>query len=319
MYFKSLSDLSNLIIKEISRIPHDIDLVVGIPRSGLLVAIQIALLLNKPCTDLDGLLENRILAYGRTKSINGFIESVSQCRKILVVDDSVASGESIRAAKSKISQKGISAEVLYLAAYVLDSSKDCVDIFLEVLPSPRLFEWNVFHQSAYMAKACLDIDGVICDDPTYKQNDDGKEYLKFIETSKPKIIPSCELGYIVTSRLEKYRVQTEKWLQDNHVKYKQLVMLDTTAEERAEQGMHGEFKAAFYKSCDAALFVESEKNQAIIISNSTGKPVFCLENSMFYPGDKKYEIANETGFKLKELLKKSKLVRTIYRKIKGRV
>ena len=48
-----------------------------------------------------------------------------------------------------------------------------------------------------------------------------------------------EINTIVTSRLEKYREPTEKWLKDHGVKYKQLIMLDLpSAEERRKQGCH---------------------------------------------------------------------------------
>ena len=50
MNFRTVSDLTKTIMKKIDIIPSDIDLIVGIPRSGLLVANYIALLLNKPIT-----------------------------------------------------------------------------------------------------------------------------------------------------------------------------------------------------------------------------------------------------------------------------
>lgn len=43
MQYRTLADLSNLIRKNIYKVPHDIDLVVGIPRSGMLPANIIAM------------------------------------------------------------------------------------------------------------------------------------------------------------------------------------------------------------------------------------------------------------------------------------
>lgn len=70
MNYRSVAELTNLIRNNISIIPNDIDLIVGIPRSGMFVANYIALLMNKPMTDFDGLIEGRIMSSGRTKNTN---------------------------------------------------------------------------------------------------------------------------------------------------------------------------------------------------------------------------------------------------------
>lgn len=51
--YRSIVDMNNIIVKNLQKLPHDIDLVVGIPRSGMLPANLIALYLNKPFTDID--------------------------------------------------------------------------------------------------------------------------------------------------------------------------------------------------------------------------------------------------------------------------
>lgn len=60
MNYRSIVDLNSDIKKWISELPNDLDLIVGIPRSGLLVANLLALHLNLPLTDVEGLIENRI-------------------------------------------------------------------------------------------------------------------------------------------------------------------------------------------------------------------------------------------------------------------
>lgn len=59
MNFRTINDLNNLISKNLDKIPKDIDLIVGVPRSGLFVANLIALYLNLPLTDFDSFL-NRL-------------------------------------------------------------------------------------------------------------------------------------------------------------------------------------------------------------------------------------------------------------------
>ncbi len=310
--YRSFEDLSILILKNIDKIPSDIDMIVGVPRSGLLVANMISLLINKSLTDIDGLFENRIISTGKTKEHMGFVGSIDACKKILVVEDSVASGESITRCKKKLSELNDSFEIVYLAVYVVADKKDLVDIFFEVLDSPRVFEWNIFHHASFISRSCFDIDGVLCVDPTQSENDDGENYIHFLQNAKEKIIPTCRIGYIVTSRLEKYRVETERWLNEHNVLYDELIMLDASAEERREQNLHAKFKAQIYKSKNALLFFESEEKQAIEISSITGKPVYCIENNKYYKGDKKYLFQYESTSIVRNYLKRFKLVRKIY-------
>ena len=316
MNYRSIDDLTTLIFNNIAKIPHDVDLIVGIPRSGLLVANYIALLMNKPLTDVDGFIEGRILENGHTKNNSANIKCIEECRKILVVDDSVASGESINSCKSKFINRSTSFQIVYCAAYVLPSSKDIVDIYFEVLGDPRLFEWNIFHQPATLKKMCFDIDGVLCNDPTPKQNDDGILYKEFLQNALPKIIPSGCIGSIVSSRLEKYRPETELWMKKNGIEYEHLILLNATAEERKNNNLHAIFKAEYYKKSKAVLFVESEERQAIEINNISGKPVFCIENKIFYSGDRKYKMRFETKSNIRGFLRRFKLLRTIYSYLK---
>ncbi len=316
MNFRTVSDLTKTIMKKIDIIPSDIDLIVGIPRSGLLVANYIALLLNKPITDVEGLIDDRIISSGRTKNTSLNKRSVANCRKVLVVDDSVASGESLIECKKKLQGINEHIQIIYCAIYVLASSKSMVDIYFEILDDPRLFEWNIFHQVKMLKRMCFDIDGVLCADPTFQQNDDAENYLSFIRNAETKIIPSGTIGSIVTSRLEKYREDTEIWMKKNGISYDNLVMLNATAEERQKNNLHARFKATYYKNSDCILFIESEERQAIEINNITGKPVYCTENCKYYSGDKIYTIRYETNSKIRGFLRRFKFLRVIYTKLK---
>jgi len=153
-----------------------------------------------------------------------------------------------------------------------------VDYFFEVVPLPRYFQWNVFNHTT-LEKACFDIDGVLCVDPTDEQNDDGPKYTDFILNAPPLFIPGAKIGTIVTSRLEKYRKETETWLAKHNVKYNDLVMLDLPdMAARQKANNHGDFKAGVYTSKPYVLFIESNLNQAIQINRIAKKPVLCTEN-----------------------------------------
>ncbi len=60
MNYKTIKDLNETIIKSLPLIPRDVDLIVGTPRSGLMTATLLALYLNLPLTDVEGLIEEKI-------------------------------------------------------------------------------------------------------------------------------------------------------------------------------------------------------------------------------------------------------------------
>jgi uncharacterized HAD superfamily protein len=146
------------------------------------------------------------------------------------------------------------------------------------VPLPRYFQWNILNHTS-LEKACFDIDGVLCADPNEEQNDDGPIYRDFVLNAPPLFIPGSKIGTIVTSRLEKYRPETEQWLAANKIKYDKLVMLDLPNKEaRMKANSHATHKANTYKSAGYILFVESALYQALEINRITKKPVLCTEN-----------------------------------------
>lgn len=311
MNFKTISDLNLVINKNIHKIPKDIDLIVGIPKSGLLVANLISLYLNLPLTDIDSLLEERILGSGNTKKKEKWIKSVKEARKILLVEDSSLTGTSLKEAKEKLKNFKYRNKIIFLIAYVTNQTSNLADIYFEKVEPPRIFEWNCF-QNRNLENACVDIDGVLCVDPTEEENDDGENYKKFIRNAKLRIKPDVVLGTLVTSRLEKYREDTEYWLQKNKIEYKNLIMLNLkNKEERIKKGCHAEFKGKNYKKIKRAdIFIESDSLQAEEIASISGKSVFCIENQKFYSENYKNKLKRKYKNKLIKLLP-SKIKNTI--------
>ena len=113
----------------------------------------------------------------------------------------------------------------------------------------------------------------------------GPTYETFIATTPALWRPSVEVAAVVTSRLESYRDQTEKWLNDNGIRYRELHMLSGfTAEERASLGVHAHFKASVYRRTQAELFIESEAVQAATIADLSGRWRLHRDPQMFHPG-----------------------------------
>ncbi len=274
MYYRTIADLNQVILKRLNILPKDFDLIVGVPRSGMLPANLLALYLNRPFTDIHSFINGHIYKAGA----RGQFIDVKIYKRILVVDDSIASGSAMVEVKESLKHLEENFLISYCAIYIIPGKEKMVDYFFEIVPLPRYFQWNVFNHTT-LEKACFDIDGVLCVDPTEEQNDDGPKYIDFILNAPPLFIPGAKIGTLVTSRLGKYRKETETWLKNNNVKYNDLIMLDLPdMAARQKANSHGDFKAKAYMSKPYVLFIESNLTQAIQINHISKKPVLCTEN-----------------------------------------
>ncbi len=287
MNYRSISDLSHSIRANLDKLPGDIDLVVGVPRSGMLVASMIALGLDVKVIDLEGFCAGSPLGRSNTRVIHrSQFDRVQDASHVLFVDDSISSGASMRAVRERVAQCGYEQRHTFCAVYAAGQAHPEADIVFEHVPDPRTFEWNTLHRPM-AGRFCVDIDGVLCVDPTDSENDDGENYRAFLASARPLVIPSHRVGHLVTSRLEKYRDATEAWLSAQGVEYDQLHMLDLPdARTRRELGCHASFKAQVYQSlADTTLFIESDREQARKIAAAAGKPVLSFSTQeLFEPG-----------------------------------
>lgn len=275
MNYRSVADLARCVRENLHRIPVDVDLVVGVPRSGLLAANLVALGLNLKLIDLEGLLEDRPLPPENLRATrHPEITRPRDARHVLVVEDSILSGGTIRRVRNELESLTRHQRITFCAIYGVASASNMVDLVLEEVPAPRAFEWNLMHREL-LTQCCVDIDGVLCADPTEAQNDDGALYRQFLSRTPSWIRPSWPIGHLVTARLERYRKETEQWLADNGIRYSQLHMLDfPDAESRRRAGAHAPFKADIYRRMhDTVLFIESDPTQAEQIARLSGKPV----------------------------------------------
>ena len=308
MNFRSYDDLASCIIKNLNRIPNDIDLILGIPRSGTMAGSMVALYCNLPFMDLYSFLEGGTFHVGSTKANRNLISSASEAKHILLVDDSISTGRAMKEAIKLLQDAQVIAKITTFAVYGLSITKSKVDICLETIEQPRFFEWNFLH-NWFLQYCCMDIDGVVCEDPRSRQNDDGKNYKAFLEEAKPKLLPTKKVGMLVSCRLEKYRKETESWLKAHNVEYDRLILLDgVTAKQRVLSFNHGAYKAEIYGNSDCVLFIESNYDEALEICRISGKPVFCVDNRQMITSDnvlKRLAIRNkEMHIVLKQTVKK---------------
>lgn len=222
-----------------------------IPRSGMIPAFMYSKRYNIPLVSLE-----------------------ESDKETIVFDDSIRSGNTLQKVRE------ISPESKYAFIYYIGNPN--IDFKYKEIDLPRLFEWNWINQEHIINHSCFDFDGVLCHFPK-EDLDSGKlKYKDYLKIAKPKYIPDYEIGAICTARIESDRKETENWLKKHNVKYKKLIMLNSTKEERIMFRLHTIPKIKEYSKSDYVLFVEDEFYQAILISQKTKKPVLNISDMKIY-------------------------------------
>jgi orotate phosphoribosyltransferase len=279
MNFRSINDLNTTIVTNLHKIPSDVDLIVGIPRSGLLAANLLALHLHIPLTDISGFREGRIMQGGAR--IKRHQKKFEECKHILVVDDSLNSGKSLLTCREELSLHFHGRKITFTVVYMNPDAVDLVDIYLELCPNPRVFEWNLMNHP-FMKTICVSVDNVLCIGPTQKELEDESNYIHFLKNARPLLRTKKRIGIIVTNRFEKYRSYTEGWLHRNNIAYDRLYMQNNPKPHSKNKLNH---KAKVYRErIHSKLFIESSWEQSHEIAYISGKPVYCVNRRiMVYP------------------------------------
>ncbi len=284
MIYTTYDDMAGCIRRNIWKVPPDVELIVGVPRSGMIAALMIAELLNKRCVSLDDFVEGRVMQCGgRGRLIRNNKEG-----KVLVVDDTVFFGNAMRKARERLKVMDGRYDIVYGCVYAEGQrAKETVDIYFEenyrAGEAWYYYEWNILHHYGKRTQTMMwDIDGLICKDPPDERN--CKAYEAYLPQAIPMIIPTTTIGALVTYRLEKYRSVTEAWLMAHGVEYGELMMFPSMdREERNHRLGSAQYKAQIYGNAPwAQLFYESSAKQAETIHRLTGKPVWCYENGKMW-------------------------------------
>ena len=284
----TFSNIHSLLNSNLDKVPLDIDLVVGIPRTGLIPASHIAALLNIPLQTLNEVTTGVSLDQKHTIRK---IFSTKSPRHILLVDDTSNTGLRINSALRIIRSRWKNIKVTTMVICSASNSDFRPDLHLEQSPTPRLFAWNMLNHDK-TPDVAVDLDGVLCLDPSPSENDDGEKYLVFLQSAVRKTIPATKVKAVITGRLEKYRHQTERWLRTNGVSYGDLLMNDApTASYRREKrfeigGLNidqiSEFKSRMVRAINPVLFVESNLNQARNVHHLTQVNTYAFEDDIYF-------------------------------------
>jgi hypoxanthine phosphoribosyltransferase len=244
------------------------DAIVGIPRSGLIPASVIGFYFNRPVMT-------------PTELTNGFYSSghrtnKNPIKKVLLIDDSITSGSTIKENLALIKDIEVDTAVIYT-----DRPNVNVNYFVRQIHAPRVFQWNVLNHG-HLKHACIDFDGVLCKDPTFIETDNNMN--DHILNAEPLHIPKLPLYAIITNRIERYRPECIEWLKRYDIKYTHLIMYPGTANERRkhflELGGNGIWKAQKCKEIFGSWFIESNIVQATQIRKIIGCSVFCTEKTV---------------------------------------
>lgn len=272
-YFKNTRDfnyINALVFKNLSKLPNDIDLIIGIPRSGLIIAAIISEFRHLPMTDLYSFINNIPIQKIATGSIAPEFD-VTLAKHILLVDDAVGHGISITNAKN-ILTKHTNAKITTYTVFTEDYGKNKVDIYCQIL-TEQFLPWSILKRSTPVS--CVDIDGVLTEDVPNWANDDGPKYIDFLKNQKQLFIPDRSIHTLVSGRLEKYRTITENWLHSHNIQFKNLILLNLPNNIERNKINVGAYKADVYNKIGLSLFIESDINEALTIKSITKKPVFC--------------------------------------------
>lgn len=244
------------------RVPSDIDCVIGIPRSGVIFASIIATKRGLPLATPDLFIRGEIWqTKARVKP--------EDMRKVLLVDDSVFSGEQLDATIELL--KGFNPELEILPAMLITSAMSSEKIGLYGIKIGDLayydFEWNLAHATHNgWGPTATDLDGVICVEG---------------RPDEPYIIPNFEIQAIVTSRPENERCSTERWLKEHNVRYGALIMLRGSKRLGDIAVNH---KVGALKKLKPLWYWESDKREAMLISKRAKIPVLCFQDMKVYKG-----------------------------------
>lgn len=276
---RSFNDLNLAVANGLHLIDRSrFDVVVGIPRSGMLPATLIATHFQLPLTDVASFA--RGVLWGRS----GVSAPVPARARVLLVDDSCNKGTAMARAVAAIRKNaGAISRLAVFGPYQLADPASVVDIVLAECRGPRIFQWNMWKHKR-MPRWGFDFDGVICRDPTSRENDDGPAYLKFLREAEPVHLPARPIGPIITGRLEKYRGETEAYLARHGVQHAGLHMMPfATKAERMAAGGRGQWKAEVAAGLGLEMFIESNPKQAGIIARRASIPVWCTTTQEVFP------------------------------------
>lgn len=257
-----------------AKLPADVDLVVGIARSGLTPASVAATLRHVPLWTVSGVRPPAPAGSGQRMGAGA--EPRPAPRRIALIDDTAATGREMGRQARAVSAAFPGVPVTRAVVYATPRAASAVDLYVAVLPGPHYLEWN--WPNAGHGQACgYDFDGILCEEIRREDCDDGPRYLEALRSARPLYLPRrAPIPIVVTARAEQYRAVTEDWLNRHGVRVERLVMRDWDFDGgRFDPIAVGRWKAAKFRAARLNLVAESDPVQARIVADHAGVRVLC--------------------------------------------
>lgn len=253
----SFEDVFGLAVDWADLLPKDFDCIIGVPRTGLLVANVLSSKMNKPLSTADDFTRG-IVWYSQAS------EKPAAFKKVLVVEDAVNSAKAMKADVEKLQRYNPSMEIKTGCLFVANQEmKDFIDYYYATTcNAPAEWHMHSFFKNTTLA---VDLDGVICDE----------------KSGNPLLIPAFDVEAVITARLESERSDTVAWLQRHGVRYKQLIMFQGPAADRTFRNI-SDYKAKAILGIGAEWFWESDYDLAEEICYLIKIPVYCPTNRTIY-------------------------------------
>lgn len=263
--YVTFQDLMTATSKLEKIVPNDFDLIIGTPRSGLLVANILALKFGRPLSSVDSPEKHWKSKHMEDSGFYG---------KILLVDDSITSGTTMEGALNRVRRSFPDADISTAVLFATEETKTLTDFYIECIEPPRIFEWNLLHSKK--GRVAVDFDGFLCEEIESGLSKDDERYGAFIRNAHPYLIPAFEVDAIISNRKEEYRALTTEWLKHHKVKYNHLIL---RGYENTDKVAH---KVYALKKIKPELFFESKLDEAEEIWKRTHIPVYCVETNEIF-------------------------------------
>ena len=278
-HFISNARLTTDCLSLIEKLPR-IEGVIGIPRSGMIPASIIAVNMSVPLYSISNEKLVMLNSMSDTGGSRMVMYEPNGSKNILLIDDTAFFGNAMSKHKELVEKllpsKNIITSVIYSTPEAIE--KKLIDVHLYTSKFPHVLEWNFFDAHPTM-NGMFDLDGVFCKDCPHEIAEDETRYKIWLQTVKPienripRLFPAIA---ICTGRLEKYRKETEEWLDRHNIKYSNLLMFQGTKEERdSNHALNvARFKKQkfieYNKNFNCLYFIESCPEQSRLIAD--GKP-----------------------------------------------
>lgn len=163
MRYITLNDMMQTVRRNIWKIPHDIDFVIGVPRSGMICGSVVSEFINVPLIDLNSFVQGVEPSGGMRLSLVKS-NSGNTKPKVLMMDDTVFNGTSMRKSKTILQPFKDRYEFVYCVCYLEGKAVDEVDIYLEDVRcnTDVIYEWNIFNHHPHIMKRCMYVIWMVC-------------------------------------------------------------------------------------------------------------------------------------------------------------